>query len=143
MDSVRIEPLTDSTSAEVIELLARAYLTNPIHVAMFGGSEGKGLQSGRDLFRALIEFALRGEWYAAIVRNRIVGVIHMVRFPRCRLSRGQRHAIAPRFAESVAEEATRIAKWGAGWAERDPDTDHWYLGPITALPEFQKGVSVV
>jgi hypothetical protein len=55
MDLPKISTLTDPTSDEVIELLARAYYTNPIHIAAFGGSGEKELQLNRGLFHMLWE----------------------------------------------------------------------------------------
>lgn len=138
MDLLKISTLTDPTSDEVIELLARAYYTNPIHVAAFGGSGEKELQLNRGLFHMGTEFVFRGEWYVALDGSRAVGVLHMARFSRCRLSDDQRAAIGPRLADLPAEAAPRIAEWLGDWEKRDPDTDHWHLGPIAVSPEFQK-----
>jgi GNAT superfamily N-acetyltransferase len=122
MDSIKISTLTDPDSDEVIELLARAYLSNPINVA----------------FRAACEIVLRSEWYAAFYENRTVGVVHMVKSPGCRLSPDQQDTIGLRLAELGSDVASRIAEWLGEWAKRDPDTDHYHLGPIAVLPEFQK-----
>lgn len=138
MSSIKISTLKDPKSDEVIELLARAYLTNPIRVAAFGGCGEKELPLNRKHFGVCTEIALLGDWYAALDGSRIVGAFHMIRFPRCRLASDQQKAIGPRLAESLGEAAPRVLEWLDEWAKRDPDTDHWHLGPIAALPEFQK-----
>jgi hypothetical protein len=51
MDLPKISTLTDPTSDGVIDLLARAYCTNPINVAAFGGSGENELQLNRGLFQ--------------------------------------------------------------------------------------------
>lgn len=138
MDLFKISKVADPRSDELIELLARAYRTNPIQIAAFGGSGEKELLLNREHFRACTEIALLGNWYAVLDGSRIVGAFHMVRFPRCRLSSDQQEAIGARLAESLGEAAPRVMEWMDEWAKRDPDTDHWHLGPIAALPEYQK-----
>jgi len=81
MNPKRVESLTDPAVDEVYELLARAYLTNPIHIAIFGGSGEKELQMGRDIWKILTELTLKGEWYAVSDASQIVGVYHMMRHP--------------------------------------------------------------
>jgi len=138
MDSIKISTLTDPDSDEVIELLARAYLSNPINVAALGGSGEEELKLSREFFRAGCEIVVRSEWYAALFENRTVGVVHIVKSPGCRLSPDQQDAINPRLAELGSDVASRIAEWLGEWAKRDPDTDHYHLGPIAVLPEFQR-----
>ena len=138
MSSIKISMLKDPKSDQVIELLARAYLTNPINVSALGGSGEKERQMNRDLFRVGTELVFRGEWYAAFDSRRIVGVLHTVRFPRCRLSDDQHVAIGPRLEESLREAAPRVAEWLGEWAKRDPDIDHWHLGPVAVRSELQK-----
>lgn len=138
MDLPKISTLTDPTSDEVVELLARAYCTTPIHVAAFGGSGENELQLNRGLFLAGTELVFQGEWYAALDGSSSVGVLHMVRFSGCRLSADQRAAIGPRFVQFLGDAAPRVVEWLGEWEKRDPDTDHWHLGPIAVSPEFQK-----
>jgi ribosomal protein S18 acetylase RimI-like enzyme len=138
MDLFKISALTDPNSNEVVELLARAYLTNPINAAALGGSGEKELKLNHELFRVSCELVFRGEWYTVRDGSRTVGVLHMVNFPHCRLSHEQREAIGPRLSESIAKAASRVTEWLGEWAKRDPDTDHCHLGPIAVLPEYQR-----
>lgn len=50
MDAVVIEPYDESLFREVVTLLADAYVTNPINVAVFGGSGEKERPLNRGLF---------------------------------------------------------------------------------------------
>ena len=47
MDSIKIAPLSNPSSDEEVDLLARAFITTPMHAAAFGGSGEKELQLGR------------------------------------------------------------------------------------------------
>ena len=138
MSSVKIEALKSSLSSEVIEVLARAYLTNPIHIAMFGGSGDQELRLGRDLFIAMNQFICTGQWYAAISENQILGCFHMARFPRCRASKEQLKEMGARLVKTLGEFSTRVAISGSDWGKRDPEKDHGHFGPIGVLPEYQK-----
>lgn len=138
MSSIKISTITDFTSDEVIEVIARAYLPTPMITAALGGSGEQELKLNRELYRMACEIVFRSEWYAAFHENRIVGVLHMVRSPGCRLSHDQQDAIAPRLVELGPDVASRIGEWMGEWAKRDPETDHYHLGPIAVLPEFQR-----
>lgn len=48
-------PLSNPSSDEVVDLLARAFITTPMHAAAFGVSGEKELQLGRILWRAANE----------------------------------------------------------------------------------------
>lgn len=137
MSSIKISTLKDPKSDEVIELLARAFITTPIHVAIFGGTGEKELQLERIFWRVGTELVFRSEWYAALDGDRTVGVMHMVKSPQCRLSSDQQEAVGPRLAELGPDTAPRVAEVLGDWAKRDPDTDHYHLGPIAVHQELQ------
>lgn len=137
MDSIKISTLTNPDSDEVIELLASAYVSNPINKAALTESREEGLKLNREFYRAACEIVLRSGWYAALYENQIVGVLHLVRSPGCRLSPDQQDMLGPRLTELGSHVASRILEWRREWTKRDPDTDHYHLGPIAVLPEFQ------
>ena len=137
MSPIKISTLKDPESDEVIELLSRAFITSQIHVAIFGGSGEKEIALERVFWRAGNEVVFRGEWYAALDGSRTVGVMHMMKSPLCRLSSDQQEAIGPRLGELGPDAAPRVAEVLGDWAKRDPDTDHYHLGPIAVLPDLQ------
>jgi len=137
MDNVVIEPYDESRFHEVAALLADAYVTNPINVAVFGGSGEKERELNRALFEVSLRRVFSGQKFIAHSGGQVVGFVHFVHFPRCRPTPQQVGAVMPSLVQAVGDAVPRIAHWLGAWGERDPDEVHWHLSTIAVRPDVQ------
>jgi hypothetical protein len=74
MSGMRIEPFTPAGTAEASRTLARAFVTNPLHVAAFGADR---LTRNEAFFRTGLA-AMKGPKLVAVEGSQILGLIHWV-----------------------------------------------------------------
>lgn len=118
-----------------LDVLARAFATNPLHVAAFGSRTT--VAKNRAFFRTGLAL-FRGQSVVAIDGNRVVGFAHWVESPGCRLSPMQRLRVLPTLARGVGVRSIqRTASWLSVWATNDPTDRHWHFGPIGIDPDRQ------
>jgi GNAT superfamily N-acetyltransferase len=137
MDTVVIEPYDESLFREVVTLLADAYVTNPINVAVFGGSGENERALNRGLFEVSLRQVFSGVKLVAHWRDQVVGFVHFVRFPDCRPTPQQISTVMPSLVRLVPDAMPRIAQWLRAWGEHDPDEVHWHLSTIAVRPDVQ------
>jgi GNAT superfamily N-acetyltransferase len=132
---IRIERCRIEMQAEAARMLARAFVTNPLHVAAFGTSQ---LAANERFFRMGLS-AMKGPQFAALDGGRIVGLIHWVHSPYCQISGIEKLRLTPRMMrEFGVRPALRIGSWLRTWSKHDPAEPHVHLGPIGVLPEAQR-----
>ncbi len=133
-----LEPYQQHQYPAVVDVLAEAYLTNPINVAVFGGTGPEQVRQGRALFSWMLQEMLPGPSFVALHGGVVVGFVHWVSYPGCRPSREKVAAVMPRLlAELAPDVAPRLITWLRAWAKRDPDTPHSHFGPIGVVPRLQ------
>ncbi|HEX5817479.1 MAG TPA: GNAT family N-acetyltransferase [Gemmatimonadales bacterium] len=139
MDSVHLEPLIADRIDETADMLARAYLTNPLHVATFGED---GESRNRSFFRRLLR-TLRGPTLIAFDGNRIVGAIHWSRSTDCQVRTSEKLLLAPFMLRAFGLAASvRLASWFGLWARHDPaNVPHLHLGPVGVDPD-SRGIRI-
>lgn len=121
----------------VLDVLTDAYLTNPINMAVFGGSGPEQARQNRALFSAILEM-LEGPRFVAVHEGSVVGYVQWVSYPGCRPSREKSAAIMPRLLTELADGvAPRLITWLRAWRERDPNAPHSHFGPIAVSPGRQ------
>lgn len=119
---------------EASRLLARAFVTNPLHVAVFGPDE---LAANDTFFRTALR-VLKGRALVALEGDHIVAVVHWVHSPRCQFSTREKLRMAPGLMTAFGFAGMmRIATWLAAWSKHDPSTPHTHLGPIAVDPDAQ------
>ncbi len=138
MSDIAVEPYSDSMFGQVVGLLADSYLTNPINVAVFGGSGEKERRLNRAMFEVTLKSALPGEKLVARSRDQVVGFIQYVRFPGCRPTPEQVSAVIPSLFQAIGEALPRVGQWLRAWGERDPQQAHWHLGTIAVRTDMQR-----
>lgn len=132
--SVSIEPFTLDMLIEAASTLARAFVTNPLHCAAFGPSR---LDRNEAFFR-LVLTNLQGPMVVAIEDSRILGLIHWVRAPRCRVPAIQKVQLLPAMVSHLGlGPALKLSSWLSAWSRLDPPHSHVHLGPIGVAPEAQ------
>ena len=117
-----------------IDLLARAFARNPLHIAAFGATV---LDKNRAFFRAGLPL-FRGRRIAAVDGSTVVGFMHWVESPACQMPVGQRLRLVPVMVRELGLRSTlRVGSWLSAWATRDSDERHWHFGPIGVDPNLQ------
>jgi ribosomal protein S18 acetylase RimI-like enzyme len=112
-------------------VLSLAMLNNPLHNAVFqGNGESERLEIEKMFFELFNQ--LPGIVFIAKERDKIIGVMRM-------------KSCIGRKMKDEAEELKdrqdiifRKSVWHREWAKRDPDEQHWHLGPIGVLPSYRR-----
>jgi len=134
MFDIRIEPFRPDMTAEASRALARAFVTNPLHVAAFGPDR---LSRNEAFFRTGLA-AMKGPKLVALEGSQILGLIHSVRSPDCQFSTAEQLRMTPAMMTGFGiRSALRVGSWLSAWAKHDPNEPHSHLGPIGVDPGAQ------
>ncbi len=128
--SIRLTLMEESDIRQAARVLSLAMLHNPLHLAMFQGAGEAERQEIDSMFYELF-CALPGVVFLAKEQQQIVGVMRM------KSCVGRRVVCNPDSEQEESALEKRKKQWIATWAERDPQTQHWHLGPIGVLPAYQ------
>ena len=137
MAEIAIEPYRDSFFTDSVALLAAAYATNPINMALFGGAGAKTRDLNRALFEVTLKHFLPGEKLVACFGDEIVGFAQYVHSPGCRPTRDQTAPVIPILHRAIGEALPRVGEWLRAWREHDPEEPHWHLGTVAVRPDMQ------
>jgi GNAT superfamily N-acetyltransferase len=131
---VRLEAYTPSLATDVSTVLARAFVTNPLHVAAFGPSQ---LERNAAFFLTALR-AMPGPKWVASSDSGMLGFIHWTDSSHCRLSGLGKIRMTPVIVRRTGlSSAVKVVQWSSLWSRRDPRAPHVHLGPIGVLPEAQ------
>lgn len=134
MGHVRIEDFTPAMTQAAAGMLARAFVTNPLHVATFGPDH---LGSNDAFFRVGLPL-MKGRRLAALQDGALVGFIHWIESPLCQPSDEEKRRLGPLVLRTVGIRAAwRLRSWLTTWSRHDPRAPHVHLGPVGVLPELQ------
>ena len=134
MPAIRIEPFEPEMAAEASQVLARAYVTNPLHLAAFGPDQ---LAKNEAFFRKGLT-VMKGPKLVALEGPRIRGLIHWVHSPDCQLSGLEKLRLTPAMISGFGlRAALRVSTWLSTWSKHDPKESHSHLGPIGVEPAAQ------
>jgi ribosomal protein S18 acetylase RimI-like enzyme len=134
MSQITIVPLPTDQIETAVAVLARAFATNPLHIAAFGPSN---VTSNEAFFRIGLA-AMKGEKFIATDDARILGVTHWVRSPDCQFSVFEKLPMTPRMVRGLGlGSALKVTSWISTWSKHDPSEPHSHLGPIAVEPEAQ------
>lgn len=132
---IQIQPLAPEQLQEAARVLARAFVTNPLHVAAFGAGR---VDRNEAFFRGALP-RMKGPRLVATDGARILGFIHWVEAPGCRSSWREKLGMLPILVRGCGpRSAWRVGSWFSAWARRDPGQPHLHLGPVAVLPEVQR-----
>ena len=134
MPDVRLVAFQPTMLSEASDMLARAFMTNPLHVAVFGRDS---LDKNREFFRVGLS-VMKGPKLVAIEKSRIVGLIHWVASPQCQLSTIEKLRMMPTMISGFGfGSAIGVGAWLSAWTRHDPAEAHVHLGPIGVAPEVR------
>jgi predicted N-acetyltransferase YhbS len=135
MPDVRIETVTADMIPAIAAVLARAFVSNPLHVAAFGANQ---LAKNEAFFRIGLT-VMKGSKYVARDGSQVVGFIHWVHAPACQFSTIEKLTMTPAMIGGFGlRSAVRVGSWLSAWARHDPHDAHSHLGPIGVAPEAQR-----
>ena len=134
MIGIHIEAFDRSMTRDASGVLARAFVTNPLHIAVFGPSE----LAKNEAFFQIVVAVMRGPKRVAMEGSQILGLIHWVRSPDCEFSGLEKLRMAPAMVRGFGVwSALRVSSWLSVWSKHDPREPHSHLGPIGVSPEAQ------
>ena len=131
---VRIEDFSADMADAAAAVLARAFVTNPLHVAAFGAHQ---LAANETFFRTGLPL-MKGRKLVAVEDGGILGLIHWVAAPLCQPSDAEKRTLAPAMLRTFGvRTAWRLRSWLTTWSKHDPGGPHVHLGPIAVSPATQ------
>jgi ribosomal protein S18 acetylase RimI-like enzyme len=134
MSGARIETFNADMTAGAARMLARAFVTNPLHVVAFGAKE----LAKNDAFFGVGLTVMKGPKFVALDGSRILGFIHWVHAPRCQISALEKLKMTPAMISGFGvRSALRVSTWLSAWSTHDPHQSHVHLGPIGVDPAAQ------
>ena len=134
MSRISINGLPLGREDEAARVLARAFVTNPLHVSVFGPNQ---IAANEAFFRIGLT-AMKGAKLVAVDGSRILGVIHWVHSPNCQFSATEKLKMFPAMVKGLGlRSALKVATWLSVWSKNDPAEHHSHLGPIGVSPEAQ------
>jgi predicted N-acetyltransferase YhbS len=135
MSDVRLETVTADMIPAAAQMLARAFVSNPLHVAAFGANQ---LAKNEAFFRIGLA-VMKGSKFVARDGSQVVGFIHWVHAPRCQFSGLEKLTRTPAMIRGFGlRSALRVGSWLSVWSSHDPHDAHAHLGPIGVAPEAQR-----
>ena len=121
-----------------VELLGKAFATNPDTLAVYQGKWDPGRRM-RIVFQTTFRYS-PGQIYVAELDHRVVGAMRFIKWPACqeqnlKMIPGMIRAAGGLGPLKRASQIHRI------WGKYNPQRPHWHLGPIGVDPELQgKGI---
>jgi GNAT superfamily N-acetyltransferase len=122
---------------DILEILASAYMTNPMHEAVFKGSPEERRKGNRELFRMGIADRKDGYWLYIRKNSIVTGVLHYSFSPSCSHHSVNREEMDRIMKEKLGEASSRIALWRKEWENAHIKESHCHLGPIAVTPDYQ------
>jgi ribosomal protein S18 acetylase RimI-like enzyme len=134
VSNIVVNPLSSEQRDAAARLLARAFVTNPLHIAAFGAAN---FAFNETFFRSALA-VMKGPKLVATDGSRIVGVIHWIQSPGCQFSGVEKIRMTPAMLKGLGLlSSVKVGSWMAAWSKRDPAEPHIHLGPIGVDPEAQ------
>src|SRR5689334_24972711 len=97
---------------EAVTMLARAFVTNPLHLAAFGAAA----TSQNEAFFRIVLRLMKGSRLAVFDDSRVVGLIHWVSSPGCRVSKVEKFRLMPALLSAFGLKTTRrLVSWLSIW----------------------------
>lgn len=134
MSSLVIEPYSDNMLDTVVKVLADAFVTNPLHVAVFGKEQ---LEQNRCFFRIGVEHMFRDTAFVVLQDGEVYGYMHFGHSPSCLPPVDQIQTAAETIFKPLGSSIPRVVEWFETWSRLDLDEPHGHLAPIGVAPREQ------
>ncbi|MGZ4942607.1 MAG: GNAT family N-acetyltransferase [Halobacteriota archaeon] len=135
---VKIREMKKADIPQVADVLAKAYATNPVFLAIY---QGKPMVARRLQITFAAEFKYgSGNFFIAELDGRILGGMWIAEWPACQATSLKMILPGVRAAGGLAP-LIRITKMLGAWKKHDPQKPHWHLKIVGIEPDFQsKGI---
>ena len=137
-DKVKIREMQKADIPQVADVLAKAYATNPVFLAIY---QGKPMVARRlqITFAGAFKYA-SGNFFIAELDGRILGGMWIAEWPACQAMSLKVMLSAVRAAGGLAP-LIRATKMQGVWKKHYPQKPHWHLKTVGIEPDFQsKGI---
>lgn len=131
-----VAPYTSEQPDATVDVLADAFVTNPLHLAVFGGER---LEPNRLFFRIALENLFRATGLVVLLDGEVCGYAHFGPSPGCLPPADQVQAAAGTLFRPLGPAIPRVVEWFETWSRLDPEERHLHLGPIGISPRLQRG----
>jgi ribosomal protein S18 acetylase RimI-like enzyme len=139
MEEIHIELLRADEIEQAAGILSRAFAVELNNLAIFRGAQNME-QRQLPLFRHMLK-GFPGTILAAKQKNSVVGVLCMVKWPRCQMPRLKMLQYFAGMIMILRGGLLREMRLRRVWAKYDPKEPHWHIGPIGIEPALQnKGI---
>ena len=134
MSSVQIVAYRPDMATDVSLMLARAFASNPVHLAAFGHNP---LAKNEVFFRTALPL-LQGPRFVARDGTQLVGYVHWVDSSECQVAGFDKVRLFPTMLAGLGpRSALKVLFWLSTWERHDPRASHVHLGPIGVTPGAQ------
>jgi len=130
MGNIQISLMEKSDTRESAKVLSIAMLDAKLHVAVLQGNSENERQEIENMFLGLFT-QLPGIVFLAKEKQNIIGVMRM------KSCEGYKPVDDPKDPEDENDINWRKSVWHTEWARHEPFKQHWHLGPIGVLPDYQ------
>jgi GNAT superfamily N-acetyltransferase len=120
---------------ECVEMLANAFVTNPLHLSAFGAGR---LDQSRLFFRIGLRHMFIGQGFVALVDGAVGGYMHFNPAPDCLPLPEEIPLAAATTLRPLGEAIPKVIRWYSRWCHLDPAEPHVHLGPIGVDPRRQR-----
>jgi GNAT superfamily N-acetyltransferase len=129
-----IEKYSAKHLESVVSLLADAFVTNPLHVAVFGPER---IDQNRTFFRIGLRHMFLGPAFVASVDGQVCGYMHFNAAPFCLPAPEEIPTVMAIVLKPLGAPIPQVIQWFARWCHLDPDEPHFHLGPIGVSPKVR------
>jgi GNAT superfamily N-acetyltransferase len=138
--SIAIRDLAPDELGAAAELLGRGMRDNPLHIAVFGPDPARREAALTRFFRpVLAQIRGKGDVLGAFRGAALAGVCAMAPPGSCRPTPLEKIRVVPAILfGNPPSVLPAVLGWTGAWAERDPSTPHWHLGPVAVERDLQR-----
>jgi len=120
---------------ECVQLLAAAFVSNPLHLAAFGRGR---VDQNRLFFRIGLRQMFLGQAFVALADGTVGGYVHFKNSPYCLPAPEEVPLAAATVLKPLRAAVPQVVRWYSRWCRLDPDEPHVHLGPIGVAPALQR-----
>lgn len=128
---LHVRSLTLTDVDDVAALLGRGMSDNPMHVAVYGGTEADRAHHHERLMRVLLAVSPSMSLEGIEQDGALIAVAAVAPPGGCQLTTSARLRLARRAVTFGPGVAARLATWKRAWAAQDISEPHAHLGPIS------------
>ena len=131
---IQIREMQKTDLSPAVEVIGKAYATNPEILAIYGGNSTAALRM-KIAIKSTFKY-LPGSVFVAELDGLVVGGMRIVGWPACQASNIK---MVPSMVASARGlgPLVRAMKWQGAWKKHDPGKPHWHLSVLGVTPELQ------